>query len=53
MRTRVSASVTGTATATTTAERQPIASRMSAITESVAMSRCSMSSFDFSAAVSP
>ena len=45
--------MTGTATATTSAERQPMATRMSAMTESVAMSRCSISSFDFSAAVSP
>ncbi len=50
---RVRARVTGTATATTTAERQPMARRMRATTERVAMSRCSMSSFDFSPALSP
>jgi hypothetical protein len=49
----VRASVTGTATPTTTAERHPMASAMSATTDSVARRRCSMSSFDFSCAVSP
>ncbi len=50
---RVSASVTGTAMPTTRPLRQPIASEMRATTESVAISRCSTSSFDFSCAVSP
>jgi hypothetical protein len=50
---RVSARVTGTAIPTTTPLRQPMASEMRATTDRVAISRCSISSFDFSRAVRP
>jgi len=50
---RVRASVTGTATSTTTASRQPSASQTSKATPSVAMRRWLSSSIAFSLAVSP
>ena len=49
----MSASVTGTATATTTASRRPSANAISRTTASVAMPMCSISSVDFSSAVYP
>ena len=49
----VNASVTGIAIETTTAALIPITMAMRIVTEKVAMSKCSISSKDFSSAVDP
>ena len=49
----VSASVTGMAISTTPDSRQPSASAISSVTESVASNRCFSNSSDLSFAVSP
>ena len=50
---RVMAKVTGTATITTKLALIPKKTAIRTATEIMAMARCSMSSFDFSLAVSP